>query len=117
MVCPDCGGKKVAKCPQCKGKGTRTFIDWGGGRAAGKGGAAAMSKTEQCITCRGTGWLDTACPKCRGNGYVLCPLCEGKKEVPEEKAEKHKKEQMLGCGCLLLIALIIFIFLLVAGSQ
>jgi len=99
LRCPDCRGTGRKKCPQCNGKGTRTLHDYAAGKLGDATGGGVKFRTEQCITCRGTGQLDEACPRCHGNRRVACGFCHGKGKVTRQQASKA------GCATGLVVAI------------
>lgn len=106
--CSSCKGKGVARCPQCGGRGKQTL--WGaiGGQAAGKQGVAVTARTEQCLTCQGSGWLTTPCPSCGGSGKVGCCFCKGSGEVTKNRAVLYKAMK-IGCLCTVLLVVLVAI--------
>jgi len=112
VMCPKCKGTKVADCPQCNGRGIRTLVDFGVGSFNKKGALGAMTKSEQCITCRGTGKLDDSlCPQCDGNGVVDCPLCKGEQKITKKRADSHRRWKYIIIGSILLF----FIYAWISG--
>jgi hypothetical protein len=79
MDCPQCGGSNRMICRACHGRGHLQRED----RVIVRGSnstdqTATVSRTEQCLPCRGTGNVE--CDACR-NGKVECSQCEGFKRV------------------------------------
>jgi len=118
VQCPSCRGKGVSRCcsdgmqqcSQCNGKGIRKFTDWGVGGLSGKGAVGVIRKKEQCITCQGTGKV--GCTSCGGTGSKACQLCKGKKVVSPKEVESYKKKNefdtyISGCGCAIMLAVIV----------
>ena len=102
------------RCPQCDGEGTRTFYDLAYGRGSGHGAGGVIRRTEQCLSCRGTGKLGN-CPKCNGDVEidVLCDLCHGTREVSESVGKQHKRERIYGCiGCVVLLIILLILGLI-----
>jgi hypothetical protein len=89
VTCTACKGRGQARCPACGGKGVRTLFGAAGGRLGKSTGYGAAARTEQCINCRGTGFVGARCPVCSGSRLGPCSYCNGTGKVTKRKADTH----------------------------
>lgn len=109
--CPECRGSGHSKCPACGGCGTRGLVDVAIGRGGNANAGGIMRRSEQCLNCKGTGFVGGTCPECGGAGNLRCPMCGGRGRVSGNEATEFRNRKLIGCGLLLFGAVVIWILI------